>query len=372
MNKTKYIYQNADWPDFYWDKNKISSLLAGIQHNKGLFLGKMQAIGMDLQENANMETITEDVVKSAEIEGEILNTQEVRSSIARRLGIYIDGSIKSKRNVDGIVDITIDVTSNYAKPLTKERLLGWQNALFPGGYSGIYKIAVGKFRDDSNGPMQVVSGAFGKEKVHYQAPDADKLEQEMAKFLNWINKENNEELVLKAAIAHLWFLTLHLFDDGNGRVARTVTDMLLARADGISKRFYSVSAQIQKDKKEYYYILEKIQKGSLDITDWLIWFLNCLDKSIELSEQTLNKILYKHYFLQKASGYKLNDRQKKIIDIVFNSFKGNLTSSKWAKLTKVSHDTATRDIAELLKYKLLVKKGDGRSTHYVFAEIKKR
>lgn len=363
--KIMYIYQNADWSNFFWNQEKILEILSKVKLSQGLLLGKMKSLGFNLQEEAVLNVLSQDVLKSSEIEGEILDKEQVRSSIARRLGLDIGGGIHVERNVEGIVEMMLDATQHYNKPLTKDRLIGWHASLFPTGYSGMFKINVGQFRNDENGPMQVVSGAIGREKVHYQAPDASCLEFEINNFLEWLNIQTRTDCVLKAGIAHLWFVTLHPFDDGNGRIGRAITDMLLARSENTNRRFYSMSAQIRKERKEYYNILEKTQKGSLDITDWLVWFLECLLRAIENTEETLASIFIKASFWQKFTDITLNERQKKIINKLLDDFEGNLTSSKWAKLCKCSQDSANRDILDLIEKNILIKVAAGRSTNYV-------
>ncbi len=296
MNRKIYIYQQDDWPKFIWNINEISELLAKVRNKQGRLIGKMEALGFDLQNEAFLETLTADILKSNEIEGIVLNKEEVRSSIARRLGIDVGGSPAINRNIEGIVDMMFDATKKFDKPLTKKRLFDWHYAMFPMGRSGMYEIIVGNWRDDSTGPMQVVSGAMGKEKVHYEAPPAKVIDDEMTIFLNWFNDKTDIDLVLKASIAHLWFVTLHPFEDGNGRITRAITDMLLARSDGLPQRFYSMSSQIQKERKSYYDILEKTQKGKLDITEWINWFLETLQKAIINSEETLSIVIKKHKF----------------------------------------------------------------------------
>ncbi|MCL2334667.1 MAG: Fic family protein [Endomicrobia bacterium] len=366
--RKEFIYQHSGWPDFTWDKEKILVLLSEVKQKKGLFLGKMTSLGLLLQEKANLSTITENIVKSSEIEGQILNVEAVRSSVAKRLGVELERSVAAGRDVDAIVSMMMDAIHNCNLPMTKERLFGWHNALFSSGYSGIFKIKVAAFRE---GEMQIVSGVIGKEKVHFTAPPPQTLNGEMDKFLEWLNNDNSCDLIIKAATAHLWFVTLHPFDDGNGRIARAITDMLLVKADNSEKRFYSMSAQIQKMKSGYYKILEQTQKGGLDISGWLEWFLNCLSDSIDFSEKLLSSVLKKHYFRQKAADLHLNPRQIKIVNMLFDGFKGSLTASKMAKITKTSHDTATRDIAELMACGILAKKGDGRSTQYVIKDDEK-
>jgi Fic family protein len=362
---TKYIYQNDDWPKFTWDHEALLVLLGKVRNMQGKLTGKMEVLGFELRSEAILETLTSDVMKSTEIEGEILNPEQVRSSIARRLGMDISGLVPSDRNVDGIVEMMLDATQKYQSPLTNERLFGWHASLFPSGRSGMYKIIAGKWRNDSTGPMQVVSGAMGKEKVHYQAPEASRLENEMKDFIRWFNQENKLDPVIKAGLAHFWFVTLHPFDDGNGRIARAITDMLLARADGSAQRFYSMSAQIRKERKEYYNVLEKSQKGSLDITAWLLWFLNCLMNALGATDHTLARVLDKHHFLNKHASVNLNERQKLLIHKLLDEFEGNLTSSKWAKIAGCSADTALRDIQDLIDKNILRKKqAGGRSTSY--------
>jgi len=357
-----YIYQESEWPNFDWNREKILEILSKVKFTQGLLLGKMEAIGFNHKEEAILNVLTQDVLKSSEIEGEILDQEQVRSSIARRLGLDVGGNIHVDRNVEGVVEMMLDATQHYTDSLTKERLIGWQASLFPTGYSGMYEINVGRFRDDKNGPMQVVSGPIEK---RFQAPDASILESEMARFLGWINITTELDGILKAGIAHLWFVTLHPFDDGNGRIARAITDMLLARAENSTQRFYSMSTQIRKERKNYYNILEKTQKGFLDITDWLVWYLECLLRAIENTEDILASIFIKASFWQQYSNITLNDRQKKVINRLLESFEGKLTSSKWAKLCKCSQDSANRDIADLIEKKIFIKLGAGRGTNYI-------
>lgn len=361
----KYIYQHKDWPNFYWSNNDLISLLSKVRNQQGKLIGKMGNLGFDLQNQANLEILTQDILRSSEIEGEILNQDQIRSSIARRLGIQIPNYIDSDRNVDGFVEVMLDATTKYDNDLTKDRLFGWHNSLFPSGYGGLYKIIVGNWRDDSTGPMQVVSGPLGKERVHYQAPPSYSLEKEMKTFINWINKKQNVDLVIKAAIAHLWFVTLHPFEDGNGRIARVITDMILAQSDQQSTRFYSMSSQILNERKQYYKILEKTQHSELDITEWIDWFLNCLLNAINISEDLLSKVIFKHNFWLNNSEKINNKRQIKILNMLLDGFVGKLTTSKWAKINKCSQDTALRDIQDLLDKQILEKlSGGGRSTGY--------
>lgn len=360
-----YIYQKNNWPEFIWDNNLLLPLLSQVRHLQGKLIGKMENLGFELRNEAVLETLTLDVIKTSEIEGEVLNMDQVRSSIARRLGMDISGLIYSDRHVEGIVDMMLDATQNFDQKLTSRRLFDWHCALFPTGKSGMYKIIVGKWRDDSTGPMQVVSGALGKEKVHYQAPDASLLKTEMDQFLKWYNKDDGQDLVIKAAIAHLWFITLHPFEDGNGRIARALTDMLLAKSDNISQRFYSMSAQIRVERKQYYEIIERTQKGSLEITEWIKWFLTCLKSSLISSEQILSIVLNKHQFWSKNAKQIFNDRQILLLNKLLDGFTGKLNTSKWAKIAKCSADTALRDITDLINKNVLQKDlAGGRSTNY--------
>ncbi len=325
----------------------------------------MEALGFDLRNEALLETLTQDVAKSSEIEGEQLDLTQVRSSIARKLGIELAGVVESDRHVDGIVELMLDATKNCFSPLTKERLYDWHAALFPTGRSGFHRIRVGAWRTDESGPMRVVSGSMGREKVHFQAPEASIVDEEMRNFINWFNTPNNLDLVLKSAVAHIWFLTIHPFEDGNGRIARALTDLLLARADNSNLRFYSLSAQILKERKQYYEVLERTQKGDLNITNWISWFMNCLISSLKSTDITLNRILQKASFWQKHAKTILNERQKKLINKLLDGFEGKLTSSKWAKIAKCSKDTAIRDINDLIKKDVLQKENaGGRSSNY--------
>lgn len=360
-----YIYQKEDWPNFKWDSKEIILPLAKVRHLQGKLIGKMEALGFKLKNEAVLETLTTEVIKSSEIEGQILDLDQVRSSIARRLGIKVSGLVPSDRNVDGVVDMMIDATQNYNKTMTTDRLFGWHSAIFPSGRSGMYKIIVGNWRDDSTGPMQVVSGAMGKEKVHYQAPPAGDIKKEMKTFLSWFNKKSEDDLLIKSALAHLWFVTIHPFEDGNGRIARALGDMLLAKSDGSPQRFYSMSYQIRAERKEYYNILEKTQKGTLDITHWLSWYLKSLENALNSSDTILSKVLYKHKFWTKYASEVLNNRQILLINKLLDDFKGVLTTSKWAKIAKCSQDTALRDIQDLMDKKILQKNSSGgRSTNY--------
>lgn len=368
-----YIHELDGWPDFTWSDPAVGNRLAAVRHRQGRLIGRMEALGFDLRAEAVLRTLTEDVVKSSEIEGETLDRDQVRSSIARRLGMDIGGLSPADRDVEGVVEMMLDATQNFSAPLTEERLFGWHAALFPTGRSGMRRIVVGAWRDASSGPMQVVSGPHGRERVHFEAPEADRLPGEMAAFLDWFEGEDSLDPVLKAAIAHLRFVTIHPFEDGNGRMARAIADMALARSEGSSQRFYSMSAQIRQERRGYYAILEKTQKSGLDITSWLAWFLECLDRACEGAEQILAGVLFKARFWERISGRAvneppLNERQRQVINRLLDGFEGKLTSSKWARLTKVSSDTALRDIADLVERGVLVKNdAGGRSTSYSLA-----
>jgi Fic family protein len=359
-----YIYQKAAWPDFTWNSDDFLELLSEARNLQGRLFGKMETLGFDLKNEAFLDTMTLDVLKSSEIEGEFLNTEQVRSSIARRLGMEIAGAMESDRHVEGVVEMMLDATQNCFEPLNAERLFDWHAALFPTGRSGMYKINVANWRKDTSGPMQVVSGALGKEKVHFQAPDSDLIEEEMTRFIDWFNTQQME-LVVKAAVAHLWFVTIHPFEDGNGRITRALTDMLLAQSDKSNQRFYSMSAQIRLERKQYYEMLEKTQKGNLDITDWIVWFLNCLIKALKSTDSVLTRVLFKAEFWQKHLDTPINERQRKLLNKLMDGFDGKLTSSKWAKIAKCSKDSAVRDINDLIDKGILQKEAaGGRSTNY--------
>lgn len=360
-----YIHQLRGWPSFVWDTDTILVRLGEVRHRQGRILGMMSSAGFKLQENAVLDTLTLDITKSSEIEGEKLNTDQVRSSIARRLGIEIAGAVPADRNVDGVVEMMLDATQRYTEDLTADRLYDWHAALFPTGRSGMHKITVAAWRTPEAGPMQVVSGAMGKEIVHFEAPEAQRLPVAMDTFLNWFNGESTTDAVLKAAIAHLWFVTIHPFDDGNGRIARAITDMQLARADGTSQRFYSMSAQLLKERSAYYDLLEQTQRGSLNITPWLSWFLDCLYHAMDHTEETLSAIANRALFWEKNRGKLLNSRQQYMVSTLLDEFYGKLTSTKWAKMTKTSPDTALRDIQDLIEKGILEKEpGGGRNTTY--------
>lgn len=361
-----WIYETSDWPNFSWDGKALSEKLVEIRHRQGRLLGKMEALGFELRREASLETLTADVVKSSAIEGETLDMQEVRSSIARRLGIDIGGYTTAGRNVEGIVEMMLDATGGYDRPLTKDRLFGWHSALFPTGRSGMHRITVGAWRPESAGAMQVVSGGVGRERVHFEAPGAAGLEKEMKDFLKRFEKKNDKtDPVLKAGIAHLHFVTIHPFEDGNGRIARAIADMALARADGTPDRFYSMSAQIEAERKVYYEELEHQQRGTTDITGWLDWFLNCLGHALETAEETLSGVLYKATFWRTANKSLINERQRLVLNRMLEDFTGHMNTSKYAKLAKCSPDTALRDMRELLDRKLFLQNpGGGRSTSY--------
>jgi len=360
-----FIHQHVNWPNFTWVNDDIINLLSEARNLQGRRMGKMESLGFDLINEATLDTLTLDVIKSSEIEGEYLNPEQVRSSIARRLGMEIAGSVASDSNIDGVVDMMLDATQHCAKPLTAERLFDWHAALFPTGRSGMHRITVADWRKDTTGPMQVVSGAMGKEKVHFQAPDASLVEKEMNMFLDWFNNNQKIDLVLKAAIAHLWFVTIHPFDDGNGRITRALTDMLLAQSDKSNQRFYSMSAQIRLERKAYYDVLEKTQQGNLDITAWIHWFLNCLISALKSADAVLVNVLFKADFWAKHAKTSINERQQKLLYKLLDGFDGKLTSSKWAKMAKCSKDTAIRDINDLIDKDILQKEAaGGRSTNY--------
>jgi len=360
-----YIYERKEWPEFTWDQTNLAPLLAKVRHLQGRLLGRMEALGFQLREEATLQTLTEDVVKTSEIEGEKLDAAQVRSSLARRMGMDIGALPLIDRNVEGIVEVMLDATRKHDSPLTQERLFAWHAALFPTGRSGMRRIRAGGWRAKDSGEMQVVSGPIGRETVHYEAPSHDQLEKEMSRFIKWCNASSDMDPVIKSALAHFWFVTIHPFEDGNGRIARAIADMMLARYEKTSQRFYSMSAQIQRERDDYYLILEDCQKGTLDITRWMDWFLNCLERAIAASEQTLETVLMKAGFWKSHAGESFNDRQRKVLNRLLDGFVGKLTSSKWAKLTRCSQDTALRDISDLLGRQILTKdEAGGRSTSY--------
>ena len=362
------IWQCDGWPDWRYDLAALAGPLTDVSRAQGLLLGRLADVGMVLRDQASLAALTEDVVKTSEIEGETLNVQSVRSSIARRLGVDIGAVAPVDRHVEGVVELVLDATTRAAMPLTTERLFGWHAALFPTGYSGMTRISVGQWRTDAEGPMQVVSGHVARRKVHFRAPPAEALDAEMGRFLDWANAQTGEPLLIKAGLAHLWFVTLHPFDDGNGRIARAVGDLFLTRADASPQRFYSLSAQIQRERKDYYEVLERTQKGELDVTGWLSWFLGTLGRAVASSQTTLDAVLAKARFWQRWAGLPLNERQVKLLNRLLDGFDGKLTSSKWAAIAKCSPDTALRDITQLLDLGVLQKTpGGGRSAGYQLA-----
>lgn len=359
-----YIYQNEHWPAFTWDKIKILDLLAKVKLSQGLLLGKMQNLGFAMKDNALLQSLAEEILKSNKIEGQLLDVQQIRSSIARKLGIQTEEGIAVSRDIEGTVDMMLDAVQHYDAPITKDRLCSWHKHMFPEGKSGWFTIQTGCYRDDKLGPMQVVSGPIGMEKIHYQAPEAAVLEEEMNKLFAFVNQDQTDDLI-KAAIAHLWFVILHPFDDGNGRIARALTEALLARSEKSSQRFYSMSSAIEKDRKGYYQQLQITQSGELDITSWLEWFLGTLHTAIKSSEVLLKTTLDKASFWTEHQGETFNERQSKMLNLLFDGFKGHLTSTKWALICKCSQDTATRDIADLQQRGILEQVGAGRNTHYI-------
>ena len=365
-----WIHEHPDWPKFTWDMKSLTFKLADVRHRQGLLLGQMEGLGFDLKQEASLNVLTSDVIKTSAIEGERLNREEVRSSIARRLGIEIAGMKSSNRNVEGIVEIMLDATQQFQKPLTKDRLFDWHAALFPTGRSGMQKITVGNWRTLDAGSMQVVSGALGREKVHFEAPNADRLEKEMQVFLDWFNNTNDLDPVLKSGISHFWFVTIHPFEDGNGRIARAIADMVLARADGIPYRFYSLSSQIEADRKNYYNKLEKQQRNTPQITEWLEWFFNCLGSAISSAENILAQALFKEKFWKEINKKSINERQRFVINrMLASDFKGNMKTSKYAIIAKCSTDTALRDIQDLEEKNVFIKNSSGgRSTSYSLAK----
>lgn len=363
-----YIHERSGWPRFVWEDAALLGLLADVRHRQGHLLGRMEALGFDLQAEASLSVLTSDVVKSSAIEGEALDPREVRSSIARRLGLDAGGLPKAGRDVEGIVEMMLDATQRYTAPLTAERLFGWHAALFPTGRSGMTRIAVGTWRPEGSGPMQVVSGPMGRERVHYEAPESARVPTEMARFLEWFNAPTPLDPVLRAGLAHFWFVTIHPFEDGNGRIARAIADLALARADGTKERFYSMSAQIEAERKEYYSELEAAQRGDLDVTRWLSWFLSCLGRAVEGAAGTLGAVLHKAALWRRIDRDPVNERQRLVINRWLDGFEGFLTSSKYATLAKCSADTALRDIRELVDRGILIQNpGGGRSTSYRLA-----
>lgn len=363
-----YVWQQSDWPRWVYDLKRLAPLLAQVHMAQGHLLGRMHTLGLAVRDQATVRVLTEDVLKTSEIEGEKLNPESVRSSIARRLGVDIGALAPTDRHVDGLVDLVLDATQRHHLPLSAERLFGWHAAMFPTGYSGLAKIRVGQWRNDAQGPMQVVSGPIDRQKIHYEAPPAQRLDAEMLDFLNWFNLDQQDDPVIKAGLAHLWFVTIHPFEDGNGRIARAVGDMALARAESLAQRFYSLSAQIQQERKDYYDRLEATQKGGMEVTAWLEWFLSCLLRAIQGSDATLAQVLVKARFWHRWAGVPMNDRQIKLLNKLLDGLEGKLTSSKWGVIGKCSQDTALRDISDLVVRGVLKKsEASGRSTSYELA-----
>jgi Fic family protein len=366
-----YIWQAPDWPDWRYDLAVLAEPLSRVSRAQGLLLGRLADVGLGLRDEASLAALTDDVLKTSEIEGEHLNAASVRSSLARRLGVDVGALAPDDRHVEGVVEMVLDATTRSANPLTAERLFGWHAALFPTGYSGLSRIVTGAWRDDAHGPMQVVSGPVGRQKVHYEAPPAERLPAELVRFLGWVNAPDaTAPALIRAGLGHLWFVTLHPFEDGNGRVARAIGDLLLARADGSPQRFYSLSAQIQRERKAYYDILERTQKGTLDVTEWLLWFLRMLDEAVRHAHRSLDAVLDKARFWQRVSGASLNARQVRVLNRLLDGFEGKLTSGKWAVLAKCSPDTALRDINELTVMGVLQRsEAGGRSTSYALKPL---
>jgi len=361
-----YIHDHDNWWQFRYDSLRIMNELGRVRSKQGMIIGRMLSLGFDSQDDAVLSNISMELVRSSEIEGEKLNLGEVRSSLARRLGIAMAGMVSASRYVEGVVEMQLDATQNYNHPLSADRLFGWHNVLFPTGISGLYRIEVGKYR---SGEMQVVSGAMGKEIIHYQAPSAERVPAEMDRFIAWVNSDEPIDAVLKAAIAHLWFVSIHPFDDGNGRIARALTDMLLARSENTGKRFYSVSAEMKLLQKEYYEVLERTQHGDGDITEWILWFLHCFEQALTAAENTLSSVLRKADFWERNRNVSFNERQRKLINLQFDGFFGKLSTGKWAKIAKCSTDTALNDIRDLVGKGILKKAEEGgRSTNYVMVE----
>jgi Fic family protein len=363
-----YIYELPDWPRFDWDRERLAEPVADVRYRQGRLIGHMEALGFELRQEAVLKTLTADVLKSSEIEGEKLDAEQVRSSIARRLGMDIGALKQADRRVEGIVEMMLDATRHYDQPLAVERLFSWHAALFPTGRSGMVKIRVGTWRDGSTGPMEVVSGPVGRVHVHFRAPAAARVDGEMRTFLDWFNANGGMDPVLKAGLAHLWFVTIHPFDDGNGRIARAIADMALARSENTSQRFYSMSAQIRQERAAYYGILERTQNETMDVTGWMEWFLGCLGRAIDGAQSILSAVLAKARFWEAVAGVPLNPRQRLVLNRLLDGFAGKLTTSKYAKLAKCSQDTALRDILALVERGILVRNAEGgRSTSYALA-----
>ncbi|MFL6261921.1 MAG: Fic family protein [Thermoanaerobaculia bacterium] len=364
-----YIHELQDWPRFHWNPGELAEPLASVRLRQGRLIGHMETLGFNLRQEAVLQTLTGDVVQSSEIEGETLDAEQVRSSIARRLGLDIGALKPADRHVEGIVEMMLDATRRFDQPLTAERLFTWHSSLFPTGRSGMTRIRTGAWHDDSKGPMQVISGPVGREHVHFEAPKAERLDSEMGAFLNWFETAAGIDPLLKAAQAHLWFVTLHPFEDGNGRIARAIADMALARSENSPQRFYSMSTQIRQERKAYYDILEQTQRGTMDITPWMDWFLGCLGRAIDSAQSTLGSVLAKARFWERARNVPLNERQRLVLNRLLDGFEGKLTTSKYAKLAKCSQDTALRDILPLVESGILVRNPEGgRSTSYSLAQ----
>ena len=374
MRRIIYIYDRPDWPRFRWNREGLAELLAAVRHQQGRLMGRMEALGFKLRQEAILQTLTEEVVKSSEIEGEHLDAGQVRSSIARRLGMDVGGLKPVDRDVEGVVEMMLDAARRYDQPLGAERLFAWHASLFPTGRSGMRRIKVGTWRDDSSSPMQVISGPVGRERVHFEAPAAGRLDKEMQAFFDWFNNgKAKSDWVVKAGISHLWFVTIHPFDDGNGRIARAISDLALARSEQSSQRFYSMSAQIRQERTAYYKILEQTQKGAMDVTPWMNWFLECLGRAIEGADAALEAVLFKARFWEAIGDVPLNERQRAVLNRLLDGFEGKLTTSKWAKLAKCSQDTALRDIVPLIERGILVRNPEGgRSTSYALAKTPPR
>ena len=368
MERRIYSHELDDWPNFRWDRERVAAVLADVRHEQGRLSGRMEGLGFNLRQEAVLQTLTADVIKSSEIEGENLDAAQVRSSIARRLGMDIGALKAADRQVEGVVEMMLDATRHYDQPLTEERLFGWHAALFPTGRSGMNTITVGGWRDDRNGPMQVISGPVGRERVHFEAVAAPRIAEEMTAFLDWFNRPSELDAVLRAALAHLWFVTIHPFDDGNGRIARAIADMALARSEKSPQRFYSMSAQIRLERNAYYDTLEITQKGTLDVTAWMGWFLACLGRAINDAQTVLASVLARARFWERLQGVPLNERQTLVLNRLLDGFEGKLTTSKYAKLAKCSQDTAHRDILPLVERGILIRNPEGgRSTSYSLA-----
>ena len=365
MMRRMYIHERDDWPCLRWDGGRLCDILGAARFGQGRLVGRMKSLGFELRRDAELATLSDDVIKSSEIEGEFLDREQVRSSIARRLGMDVGGLQSVDRSVEGIVEVTLDATGGYDLPLTVDRLFDWHAALFPTGRSGMRRIRVGGWRDDGGGPMQVVSGPIGRERVHFEAPAAERLDVEMRAFLDWFNSPAETDGALMAGVAHLRFVTIHPFDDGNGRIARAIGDMALARSEGSSQRSYSMSSQISRERSDYYQALEMAQRGTTDVTDWLLWFLGCFGRAIESADETLARTLERARFWEGMAGFSVNQRQRMMLNRLLGDFRGKLTTSKWAQIAKCSQDTALRDINELVALGAL-KRGaaGGRSTSY--------